>query len=89
MRNAFVHPYLRIDGGYVGEEDLGDAVTILDQVELAPHGVLSYAGHSLDLREQVIPALVATRKFIYDAIAETGTTKTYNSTIELGPFGNE
>ena len=50
------------------------------------HGILSFAGHSLDLRKQIIPTLIATRKFIYDVISEIGTTETYNGAIEMGPF---
>ena len=67
-------------------EFLGDPTEILDQEELLSHGILSFAGHSLDLRKQIIPTLIATRRFIYDVISEIGTTETYNGAIEMGPF---
>ena len=86
IRNAFMHPYSHVPGGHIDKEDLGDPTEILDQEELLSHGILSFAGHSLDLRKQIIPTLIATRKFIYDVISEIGTTKTYNGAIEMGPF---
>ena len=81
-----MHPYSHVPGGHIDKEDLGDPTEILDQEELLSHGILSFAGHSLDLRKQIIPTLIATRKFIYDVISEIGTTKTYNGAIEMGPF---
>ncbi len=86
IRNAFMHPYSHVPGGHIDKEDLGDPTEILDQEELLSHGILSFAGHSLDLRKQIIPTLIATRKFIYDVISEIGTTETYNGAIEMGPF---
>ena len=100
MRNAFLHLYSLVPGEYlmedrrgrvaaIVEEDDGNAAAILEQGELVSHGILKHSGHALDLRQQVVPALVATRRFIYDAISEAGTTKTFNGTIEMGPFEEE
>lgn len=97
MRNAFLHLSSLAPGGYLLEERPSravavvehagdDATAILEQGNLISHGILKYADYSLDLRHQVVPALVAVRRFIYDAISEAGDTKTYNGTIEMGPF---
>ena len=96
MRNAFLHLSPLVPGGYLMEErpdravvvveEVGeDATAILTQGQLVSHGILKYADYSLDLRGQVIPALVAIRRFIYDAISEDGNTKTHNIPIEMGP----
>ncbi len=96
LRNAFLHLSSLVSGGYLMEERPSraalvveqagaDATAILDQGQLVSHGILKYGGYSLDLRQQVIPASVAIRRFIYDAISEAGNTKTHNSTIEMGP----
>ena len=58
------------------------ALSKFKQSELSTSGVLSYCNHSLDLKEQVIPALVAARKFIFDAVVKkTGAAKTINGPI--------
>ena len=96
LRNAFLHLSSLVSGGYLMEERPSraalvveqagaDATAILEQGQLVSHGILKYGGYSLDLRQQVIPASVAIRRFIYDAISEAGNTKTHNSTIEMGP----
>ena len=52
------------------------------QLELSTSGIVRYGHHSLDLRTQVIPALVAARKFIIDAMVEkTAAVKTITRTI--------
>lgn len=97
MRNAFMHLYSLVPGGYLMEERPGrtvmeveeregDATAILAQGQLVSHGILQYADRSLDLRRQVIPTLIAVRSFIYGGLSESGTTKTCNDTIEMGPF---
>ena len=85
IRNAFEH----IDERAMGrarEEDQADALSIFNQADLISSGVLRYSGHSINLRTEVIPALLAARRFVYDVIAEAGTTKTLNDRLEFGPF---
>ena len=84
IRNAFEH----IDERAMGkarQEGQVDALSIFDQRDLVAKGVLKYAGYSLDLRVEVLPALMAGRKFIYDVIAESGTEKIINTEITFGP----
>ena len=84
IRNAFEH----IDERAMGRtrwEDEGDAASIFDQGDLVSYGVLRYDDHALNLRTDVIPTLIAGRKFIYDVITEAGTAKTVNQAIEFRP----
>ena len=85
IRNAFEHIDERAFGG-ARRETPEEAMSIFNQADLVASGTLRYAGHALSLRTQVIPALLAARKFIYDVIAEAGATKTVNKPIEFGPF---
>ena len=69
-----------------------EALSKSKQLELSTSGILRYGNHSLDLRAQVIPALVAARKFIVDvmvektAVAKTNTrTITFFDTQQRGP----
>ena len=86
IRDAFEH----IDERAMGKarhEGLADAMSIFNQGDLVTSGILRYAGHSLDLRADVNPALLAARKFILDVVAEAGTAKTYNGEpIRFGPI---
>ena len=59
-----------------------EALSKSKQLELSTSGILRYGNHSLDLTEHVIPALVAARKFILDAmVEETAEAKTINGTL--------
>ena len=85
IRNAFEHIDERAMGNARREEQT-DALSIFDQTDFVTSGVLSYANYSLDLRLQVIPALVAGRKFIFDvAIEKGGAEKVVNIPIKFGP----
>ena len=88
IRNAFEH----IDDRAMGRahrENPANAMSIFNQADLVSYGILRYASHSLNLRTEVIPALVAARRFIFDVIAEAGTTKTINTLIEFGPVTDD
>ena len=85
VRNAFEHIAERAMGR-AREEGQADALSIFNQADLVSSGVLRYAGHSINLRAEVIPALLAARRFVYDVIAEAGNTKTLNERLEFGPF---
>ena len=86
IRNAFEH----IDERAMGQarhEQQTDALSIFNQIQFVTSGVLRYAGYSLDLRSQVIPALIASRKFIFDvAIERGGRAKTVNVPIDFGVY---
>ena len=60
-----------------------DALTIFDQSDFASHGVIRYADHALDIRTDVIPALIISRQFIVEAtIKKTGNQMTLNKPYE-------
>ena len=82
LRNAFEH----IDERSVGKaprEVPEDAMSVFDQSEFFTSGVLRYAGHALDIRGQVIPALVAGRRFIVEAATRSGSKKTITVPIKV------
>ncbi|MDE0102679.1 MAG: hypothetical protein OXN89_09880 [Bryobacterales bacterium] len=75
IRDAFEH----IDERAVGKarrEDPIDAMSIFDQSDFFDAGVLRYAGHALDISQEVMPALIAGRRFIVEAAMEAGLVKT-------------
>ena len=73
--------------GQARHEQQTDALSIFNQIQFVTSGVLRYAGYSLDLRSQVIPALIASRKFIFDvAIERGGRAKTVNVPIDFGVY---
>ena len=81
IRDAFEH----IDERAVGKarrEDPVDAMSVFDQSDFFTSGVLRYAGHSLDIRDDVIPALIAGRRFIVETATQAGLTKTITEPIE-------
>ena len=81
IRNAFEH----IDERAIGKahrEGPKDAKSVFDQSEFFSSGVLRYASHALDIRGEVIPALVAGRRFIVEAATRSGSKKTINVPIE-------
>ena len=82
IRDAFEH----IDERAMGkarQEGAADAMSIFNQGDLVASNVLRYANHSLDLRAEVIPTLVAARKFIVDVIAEAGSSKKIDHVIKF------
>ncbi len=82
IRHAFEH----IDDRATGKahhEGPSDAMTVLDQTDFFKSGVLRYASNSLDVAAEAIPAMLAARKFIIDAVAAEGPTKTYNSDLKF------
>ena len=81
IRDAFEH----IDERAVGRarsENSADAMSVFDQSDFFTTGVLRYAGHSLDIRGEVIPALIAGRRFIIEAATRAGLRKIINEPIE-------
>lgn len=85
IRDAFEHIDERAFGGAHRETPI-EAISIFNQDDLLTSGTLRYANRVLDIRTQVLPALIAARQFVYDVIAEPGTTKTVNQRIEVGPL---
>ena len=86
IRDAFEHIDERAMGNARHEQQM-DALSIFNQVEFVTSGILRYANFSLDLRSQVIPALIASRKFIFDvAIEKGGRAKTVNVPIDFGTY---
>ena len=81
MRDAFEH----IDERAVGKarrEDPVEAMSIFDQSDFFTSGVLRYARHSLDIRAEVMLALIAGRRFIVDTATQAGLIKTITVPIE-------
>ena len=81
IRNAFEH----IDERAIGKahrEGPKDAKSVFDQSEFFRAGVLHYAGHTLDIRGDVIPALLAGRRFILETATRSGSTKTITVPIK-------
>ena len=86
IRDAFEHIDERAMGNARHEQQTG-ALSIVNQIEFVTSGILRYANYSLDLRSQVIPALIASRKFILDvAIEKGGRAKTVNVPIDFGTY---
>ena len=81
IRNAFEH----IDQRAVGKarnENSADAMSVFDQSDFFVSGVLRYAGHSLDIRAEVMPALIAGRRFIVESATDAGLRKTITEPIK-------
>ena len=81
IRNAFEH----IDERAVGKahrEGQHDAMSVFDQSDFFASGVLRYAGRSLDTCDEVMPALISGRRFILEAAAQAGLTKTITEPIK-------
>ena len=80
IRNAFEH----IDERAIGKarrEGQAEALSIFDQRDLVTKGVVTYAGYTLNLKTEILPALLAGRDFICDVLTEAGTAKTMNTPI--------
>ena len=80
IRDAFEH----IDERALGKarkENSTDALSVFDQSDFFTAGVLRYAEHSLDVRREAVPALVAGRRFIIEAATRAGLRKTITQPI--------
>ena len=88
IRDAFEHINERAMGR-ARREGTVDALSIFDQGDLVTQGLLTYAGHSLNLRTEVLPLLMAARKFVYDVVAERGTRKTITEEMVFFPTGDD
>ena len=80
IRDAFEH----IDERAVGKarrENSTDALSVFDQADFFAAGVLRYAGYSLDVRREALPALIAGRRFIVEAVTRAGLRKTITQPI--------
>lgn len=61
-----------------------DALTIFHQDDFSSLGILRYANHSLNIRTEVIPALIYSRQFIFQvAVEKAGAAKTINVPVEF------
>ena len=87
MRNAFEHIDERAQGNAMKEEH-SDAMTVFDQSNFFSSGILTYAGHSLDISREAVPAMVAGRQYIVAAAAAAGSTKTINGELKW-TFSND
>lgn len=83
IRNAFEHIEDRALGNVRGKPH-PDALSIFDQRRLVSSGILTYASHALDLRQEVLPALVEARRFVMDiAVAMAGAARTLNVPLDF------
>lgn len=82
IRDAFEHIDERARG-QARHEGPGDAMSVFNQSDFFASGVLRYAGHSLDIQSEAVPAMIAARKFIADAVAAAGKTKTFNGELKF------
>ena len=81
IRDAFEH----IDERAVGKarsENTVDALSVFDQSDFFASGVLRYAGYSLDIRGEAIPAMIAGRRFVVEVATRAGLRKIVNAPIE-------
>ena len=86
IRDAFEHIDERAMGA-ARRQQPQDALSIFGQADFFTSGILRYGNHSLDLRTQVMPALVAARKFVFDVASEkAGASKMPNVPISFGPL---
>ena len=84
--SAIRHAVEHIDeraAGRAHRESPDVAVSIFDQTDLFAAGVLRYANHALDIRQDVVPALLAGRRFILEAATMHGATKILPSPVYM------
>jgi hypothetical protein len=85
IRNALEHIEDRALGNVRGKPH-ADALSIFDQRDFISSGVLRYASYSLDLKADVLPVLVESRRAVLDvAIATAGAAKTLNVPLTFPP----
>ncbi len=82
IRDAVEHIDERA-AGRARRESPDVAVSIFDQTDLFAAGVLRYAGHALDIHQDVVPAFLAGRRFILEAATMHGATKMLPSPIYM------
>lgn len=82
IRDAFEHIDERVFGKAHREDAVG-ARSVFDQTSLFVDRTLHYAGCSLDVSRQVVPALVAGRKFVIGAASAGDCTKIVPVPVEL------
>ena len=83
LRDAFEHIEERALGNVFRKPNT-DALSIFDQEDFFSSGILRYANHSLELKAQVIPALISSRQFIFDvAVEKAGALITINEPKEF------
>jgi hypothetical protein len=83
IRNAFEHIEDRALGNVHGKPH-ADALSVFDQRDLISSGVLRYASHSLDLRSEVLPMLVDSRRVVLEVAAATaGAARTLNVPVSF------
>lgn len=82
IRDAFEHIDERVFGKAHREDAVG-ARSVFNQSSLFVDGTLHYAGYSLDVRRQVVPALVAGREFVVGAASVRDCTKIVPVPVEL------
>ena len=75
IRNAFEHIDERAQGR-ARHEGPADAMSVFKQSDFFTSGILRYAGQSLDIVDEAVPAMIAGRKAILNAVAAPGSTKT-------------
>jgi hypothetical protein len=65
IRHAFEQIDDRAVGNVRGKLD-ADALSIFEQPRLVPDGILAYGPYSLDLRADVLPVLMESRRFVME-----------------------
>ena len=82
IRDAFEHIDERVFGK-ARREDAEGALSAFDQASLFADRTVRYAGHSLDLSREIVPALIAARGFVIGAASVGGRSKVIPVPIEL------
>ena len=83
IRHAVEHIDERAVGSVRGKQH-PDALSIFNQDDFFSSGLLRYAHHFLDMRTDVVPALISSRQFIFDvAVEKAGAAITYNKPLEV------
>jgi hypothetical protein len=83
IRNAFEHIEDRALGNVRGKPH-PDALSIFDQRDFVASGVLRYASYSLDMKSDVLPMLIESRRTILElAVATAGAARTLNVSVSF------
>jgi len=83
IRNAFEHIEDRALGNVRGKPH-ADALSIFDQRDFISSGVLRYASYSLDIRSDVVPILVESRRAVLQvAVASAGAARTLSIPVSF------
>ena len=82
IRHAMEHIDERAVGSIRGKQH-PDALSIFNQDDFFSSGVLRYANHALDVRADVVPALLSARQFLFEtAVEKARATITINVPLE-------